>query len=440
MGERDWGDQKLIEAELRQTKVRVAAIGQAGENLVRYACVVNDLKHANGRGGMGAVMGSKNLKAVAVRGTRHISFYDNKVLKRKIKWFANNSMESPIERSLHDGGTIGADLTALNEAGLLPTRNFRSGSFEMADAISGETFHKNYFVKAGGCHGCMVRCKRVARSDGPWKMNPDYGGPEYETAAAFGSLCGVSDLEAICKAHELCNTYTLDTISTGATIAFAMECFEKGLLNVDDTGGLDLHFGNTQAMIQCVNLIAQRKGFGDLLAEGSRRMASRIGGGSENFAIHVKGQELAMQEPRGRGGLALAYALSSTGANHTEGPNDYLFQEGGLGVNDLPDIGILETTPAIVLSPEKVRQFTFMQFIWNLFNTLGLRIFTAGPGNLMKMRHVAEAVAAATGWTTNLWEIMKLAERTVTIKRTVSVREGVTRADKTAFRSGCSNR
>jgi len=421
--------QQLIEQELGESKLRMTAIGPGGENLVRYACVVTDLKHTNGRGGMGAVMGSKNLKAVAVRGRQAIPFKDKEALKRLIKWYADNFMDHPIERVLHDGGTIGWDVTELDEAGILPTRNFRSGSFEKADEICGDTFHKQYFVEAGSCQGCVVRCKRVARSEGPWKVDPAYGGPEYETAAAFGSLCGVSDLEAICKAHELCNMYTLDTISTGSTIAFAMECFEKGLLTREDTDGLELRFGAGEAMISCVHKIARRDGFGDLLAEGSRRMAQKIGGGSEKFAMQVKGQEMAMHEPRGKGSLAMAYALSSTGANHTEGPHDYLFQEGALGVEDLHELGIFEPVPAIELSPRKARQFAYMQYTWNLFNTLGLCIFTAGPGKLLKMNQVAEAIRAATGWNVYMWELMKLAERTVTIKRMVSVRQGATRAE-----------
>jgi aldehyde:ferredoxin oxidoreductase len=410
-------------------KVRVAAIGPGGENRVRYACVVNALKHTNGRGGMGAVMGSKQLKAIAVRGGAAVPVSDKDALKRLIAWYADHFMDHPIERVLHDGGTIGWDVTELDEAGILPTRNFRSGSFEKAADICGETFHKRFFVEAGGCQGCVVRCKRVARSEGAWKVDPAYGGPEYETAGAFGSLCGVSDLEAVCKAHELCNRYTLDTISTGATIAWAMECFENGLLTVKDTDGLDLRFGNARAMVACIEKIARREGVGDLLAEGSLRAARRVGGGAERFAMQVKGQEMAMHEPRGKGSLALAYALSSTGANHTEGPHDYLFQPGALGVGDLPEIGLLTPVPAIELSPDKVRQFTYMQYTWNLFNTLGLCIFTCGPGKLMKMHQVAEALAAATGWDARLFEIMKLGERTVTLKRCVSVCQGASRAD-----------
>lgn len=421
--------QHLIESDLGQTKVRVAAIGPGGENQVRYACVVTDMRHTNGRGGMGAVMGSKNLKAIAAKGSGAIPFADKEALKQMIKWYADNFMDHPIQRVLHDGGTIGWDVTELDEGGILPTRNFHSGSFEKAQEICGETFHQAYFVKAGSCQGCVVRCKRVAKSDGQWKVDPTYGGPEYETAAAFGSLCGVSDLEAVCKAHELCNKYTLDTISTGSTIAFAMECFENGFLTVEDCDGLDLRFGNAEAMMACIEKIARRDGFGDLLAEGSRLAAQKIGGDAEKFSMQVKGQEMAMHEPRGKGTLALAYALSSTGANHTEGPHDYMFQEGAIGVADLKELGIFESIPAIGLSDAKVRQFTYLQYTWNLFNTLGLCIFTAGPGKLMKMNQVAEVLRAATSWNVYMWELMKLAERTVTLKRCVTVRQGGSRKD-----------
>jgi aldehyde:ferredoxin oxidoreductase len=421
--------QAAIRKEVGDPRARVAGIGPGGENMVRFACVVNNLRHTNGRSGMGAVMGSKNLKAVAVRGRGMVPLHDKTNLKRIIKWYADNFMDHPIERVLHEGGTIGWDVTELNEAGILPTYNFHSGSFEQADDICGHTFHQAYFVEPDSCHSCPVGCKRVARSEGPYSVDPAYGGPEYETTASFGSLCGISDLEAVCKAHELCNKYTLDTISTGVTIAFAMECFENGLLTSADTDGLELRFGNAEAMIDLIHKIAGREGIGDLLADGSRAAARKIGGGAKRFAMQVKGQEMAMHEPRGKGSLALAYALSSTGANHTEGPHDYLFQEGALGVPDMAELGIYEPIPAVYLGPEKARQFAYMQMTWNVFNTLGLCIFTAGPGKLLKMSQVAEAVQAATGWGVTLWEIMKLGERTITIKRAVSVREGITRAD-----------
>jgi len=420
--------QDLIRQEVGHPKARVVLIGPAGENLVRYASVVNNLRHTNGRSGMGAVMGSKNLKAIAVRGTTGISFKDQDTLKRMIKWYANTFKDHPIEKIIHEGGTIGWDVTELNQAGILPTYNFHSGSFEHADEICGHTFHKTYFVEADGCHACPIRCKRVARSTGPYQVDPTYGGPEYETTAAFGSLCGVSNLEAICKAHELCNKYTLDSISTGVTIAFAMECFENGLLTSEDTDGLELRFGNEQAMIQVIEKIAKREGIGDLLAEGSRRAAEKIGGGAQNYAMNVKGLECPMHEPRGKATQALSYALSSIGATHVECPHDWTF-ELDFSIPDLAELGIFEPVPPLSLDPEKVRRFAYGQMTWNVLNTLGLCIFTVGPGKLLKMSQVAEALNAATGWDTSLWELMKLGERTITIKRLVSAGQGISRSD-----------
>jgi aldehyde:ferredoxin oxidoreductase len=421
--------QAAIREEVKDSQVRIASIGPAGENLVRYACIVNNLRHTNGRSGMGAVMGSKNLKAIAVRGSKTVPLKDPEALKRLNKWYAENFMDHPIERSLHEGGTIGWDVTELDELGILPTRNFHEGSFVHANEICGETFHKTLFLKADHCHGCPVRCKRVAYSQGPYKVDPTYGGPEYETVGALGSLCGVSNLEAICKGHELCNKYTLDTISTGVTIAFAMECFENGLLTLKDTDGIELRFGNDQAMIQMIEKITRREGIGDLLAEGCMRAAQKIGGGAQRFAIQVKGQEAAMHEPRGKGIVALAYALNSSGANHCECPHDYAFREGGIGVPDMVPLGILQPVHPYHMTPQKVRQFAYGQMTWNACNTLGMCIFTAGPYKLLKMKQLAEAVQAATGWDTSLFEMMKLGERTVTLKRAAAVRAGISRKD-----------
>jgi len=172
MGQGTGETQRIIEEQVGAPNVRVAAIGPAGENQVRFACVVNALKHTNGRGGMGAVMGSKNLKAIAVRGSRPVPFKDKDALKQMIKWYADHFMDHPIERVLHDGGTIGWDVTELDEAGILPTLNFRSGSFEKAEDICGNTFHQKYFVEAGACQACVVRCKRVARSTAPGRSTP----------------------------------------------------------------------------------------------------------------------------------------------------------------------------------------------------------------------------------------------------------------------------
>ncbi len=268
--------QQEIRSELGDEKIRVLQTGIAGENLVRFAAITNDLRHFNARSGMGAVMGSKNLRAIAVRGgQRYQSLaHDPEALMALGKKLAKGVKENPISWDLQVRGTPGL-IEPLNLGGILPTRNFRQGAFELADQIKWEEYEKQLLTARRSCYACAVRCKREVRVDG---RTSEYGGPEYETLGALGPNCAVGDLQALAKANELCNAYLLDSISTGATIAFAMECFEHGLIGLEDTGGIELRFGNAEAMLQMIELIARREGFGDLLAEGSKRAAETIGG------------------------------------------------------------------------------------------------------------------------------------------------------------------
>ena len=307
-----WGQltahvQETIRAELGDDKIRVLQIGPAGENLVRYAGITNDLRHFNGRNGIGAVMGSKNLRAVAVRGRQRYQTlaYDPDTLLKLGRKLAKGVRESPQSWDLQQRGTPGI-VEPLNISGILPTRNFRQGAFENVDEIKWEAYEKDLLTARRSCYACAVRCKREVAVDGQIST---YGGPEYETVAAFGPNCGVSDLQVIAKANEMCNAYMLDSISTGATIAFAMECFEHGLIGLEDTGGLDLRFGNADAMLTMVERIAKRQGIGDLLAEGSQRAARQIGGDAHFFAMQVKGQELPMHDPRGKYNVGVGYAI-----------------------------------------------------------------------------------------------------------------------------------
>ncbi len=307
-----WGQltahvQETIRAELGDDKIRVLQIGPAGENLVRYAGITNDLRHFNGRNGIGAVMGSKNLRAVAVRGRQRYQTlaYDPDTLLKLGRKLAKGVRESPQSWDLQQRGTPGI-VEPLNSSGILPTRNFRQGAFENVDEIKWEAYEKDLLTARRSCYACAVRCKREVAVDGQISA---YGGPEYETVAAFGPNCGVSDLQVIAKANEMCNAYMLDSISTGATIAFAMECFEHGLIGLEDTGGLDLRFGNADAMLTMVERIAKRQGIGDLLAEGSHRAARQIGGDAHFFAMQVKGQELPMHDPRGKYNVGVGYAI-----------------------------------------------------------------------------------------------------------------------------------
>lgn len=421
--------QDLIRQELGDDRIRVATIGQAGENLVRYACVLNELKHVNGRSGLGAIMGSKNLKAVAVRGHGKPDFFDVERLREIARWFNNRYPSNGPTIGLQKFGTTG-QVMGLNTTGTLPTRNFRFGEFEHAKELDGEKLVSTVLKGREGCFGCPIRCKRVAEcSDSRFSVDPRYGGPEYETVGAFGSNCGIHDAAAIAKANELCNRYTLDTISTGVTIAFAMECFENGLITVRDTDGVELRFGNADAVLRMVEAIAFRRGIGDLLADGVKRAAESIGRGAERFAMHVKGQELPLHDPRGKTGVGLGYAVSPTGADHLEAAHDGLFAQDTPVFKALAPLGIHSPVSPRSVDGEKVRAFTYLQHLYSLENCLGLCIYVGGPGRALSLDKLVETVHAATGWDTSLWELLKIGQKMTTMARIFNIREGFTRDD-----------
>jgi aldehyde:ferredoxin oxidoreductase len=305
--------------------------------------------------------------------------------------------------------------------------------FEGAEKISGEKMAETILRNDDGCYACSVRCKRAVEVlSGPYMTTALYGGPEYETLAALGSLLCIDDLAAIAKGNELCNRYTLDTISAGVAIGFAMECFENGILTQEDTEGIDFRFGNIEAMLKGLEWIAFRKNrLGDLLAEGVKVAAAKIGRGTEKFAFHVKGQELPMHDPRGKTGVGLSYAVSPTGADHIEAPHETPFTAPGPMLGRIAPLGLLEPIPAQDFGPRKVRLYTYLQFVWSLYNSMGVCNFAGGPVFALPLNKLAEVVNAITGWETSLWELLKVGERTVTMARVFNVREGFGRKDDT---------
>ena len=290
-----WGQntketEEAIKKELNEKRARTAMIGPGGENLVKFSCLMHGAKDAAGRGGLGAIMGSKNLKAVAVRGSQSASMAKPEDVKKLRKWMLEN-MDKVA--NFTDFGT-GANMNGFEEMGNLPTRNFRDGAFPEVEKINAQTIKETIRIGMEGCYACPVKCKKVVELKDPYEIDPVYGGPEYETLGALGSNCGIDDLNAVSRASALCNAYAIDTISTGGAIAFAMECYENGLITKEDTDGIELTFGNSEAMLQMVDKIARREGIGDLLAEGSARAAEKIGKGAEAFSIQVKKLELTM--------------------------------------------------------------------------------------------------------------------------------------------------
>ncbi len=415
--------QNMVRAELGEKTARLAMIGPGGEKLVRYACVINDLKHAAGRSGVGAVMGSKNLKAIAARGHKSIPLADPDGLKELAKWMTEHWAEKASE--LHELGTDGG-LLSLNEEGRLPTRIFQDGQFEGADKVSGEAMRDTILTERGSCFACPIACKRVVEvNDADYKVDPIYGGPEYETIGAFGTNCGVDDLRAISKANELCNAYGVDTIAAGMAVSFAMECYEAGLLTKKDTGGLDLKFGNGKAMVELTRMICEREGLGDLLAEGTDAAAKKIGPKAKDFAINVKGQPFPMHECRTRHGQALGYAVSPTGADHMHN-----FWDGGMAKNPLEkglqELGIYETVAQTDLSGQKVYAYTTVANWQWLLNTISCCMFIPWT-----RQQVVSLVKTIAGWDTNVFELLQAGERGVTMARIFNLREGLTRADDT---------
>ena len=418
-----WGKQifqtnKIIKDETNAKLAKIASIGPGGEKLVRFASIIHDLRHVSGRGGMGAVMGSKNLKAVALKGTGQTKVARPKKLKVLAKWMAKN-----VDRLAHDLHTYGtgAAMDIYESLGALPVNNFREGVFPQADSISAQTIKKTISVGMETCFACVVRCKKIVKVDeGQWKVDPIYGGPEYETLVALGSNCGVYDLKAISKANELCQRYSLDTISTGGTISYAMECFENGLLSPDQTDGINLSFGNKESMLKVIEMIGLREGIGDILAEGSKRAAKQLGLETEKFSVQVKGQEVPMHDPRLRRGQGLGYAVSPTGADHMHNIYDTLYSQ--KIPNEVEGLGILEPVPIEDLGPKKVRLFHYIS-TWNsLDNCLCLCMFTP-----WKVRQKIAIVNYVTGWKTTAFELMKVSERATNLARIFNVREGFNR-------------
>lgn len=422
----------LIKAELNDPKARVAQIGVGGENLVRYACIMNDLSHFYGRTGLGAVMGSKLLKAVVVRG-KHKPEVADPVKVRELTTMFNKAIPNHPALSMHQKLGTSKGVLPTSKGGMLPTHNFRGGTFEGAEGISGEVMSEKILLKNDTCYACATRCKRVVAYEGEdFSIDPAYGGPEYETIVSFGSNALVDDICVVAKANEMCNRFGIDTISAALTITCAMDCYENGLLTQDDTDQIDLRFGNGAAILDCLEKIAHRDGFGNLLAEGSKRMAEKIGGNALDYAMQIKGQELPGHEPRGKWGVALGYGLSPTGADHLNAAHDPWFtvdadpKTAWVSLNDIRPVGVTEPIPALYLGPEKVRMFVQLQNIWSLINVIDFCLFDMVPEfSLYQLDDIVEAVRAVTGWNTSLLELALWGERGVNLTRAFNAREGM---------------
>ncbi len=378
-------------------RFQIAAIGPAGENLVRYATVSHDGRHA-GRGGLGAVFGSKKLKAIAVAGDRTTSFADSDGLMEYSRELSRLSF-GPATRKYRELGTV-SNLLTFNRLGTLPVRNFQTGTLAEAEALAPETMSPTHTRTRASCAACTIGCEHI------FHRNGDKAGVrmEYENLFALGPLCGITDPEVVLSASALCDELGIDTISAGGTIAFAMECAERGLINLPE-----LRFGNGSALIAMLNQIAAREGFGNLLAEGSRAAAAEIGQGAEEFAPHVKGLEIPGYEPRALQTMALGFAVSTRGADHN--------RSGAYQVDFSPAVDRMNVDPsAAALAVETEDEAA-------IIDALILCKFVRGVFD-EKLSAMAEMLQLVTGWNITPDELRRTAQRIVNAKKLYNIRQG----------------
>ena len=414
-------------------KAEILQHGIGAENGVLFSSLVSMSNRHNGRTGMGLVMASKNLKAVVVRGKRKMEIFDSKALTALNRIGPKALPENGDMVGLAKDGTATVVLFN-NTIGTLPTRNYNEGQFEGCEPISGEKMTETILKERDTCYACVVKCKRVVEiKDGPYKVDPRYGGPEYETLGTFGSYCGIDDLAAISLANQICNEYAVDSIAAGATIAFAMECFEKGVITREQTGGLELKFGNTDAMIQALYMMVKGEGeFGKTLGMGSERAAKVWGKDSDEFLITVKGAEAPAHMPQAKRSLALIYAVNPFGADHQSSEHDPYYEEGmaDFNLDRLKQIGLGEPQPAYSLTEEKVRFAYETEVFYSMLDSAELCQFVYGPTwTLYDAKDTVAMMNSVTGWDLTVEEIMEVGRRRLDLFRTFNAREGFGRKD-----------
>jgi aldehyde:ferredoxin oxidoreductase len=412
---------RLIRGELGED-FNVACIGIAGENLVRYAGIFNDVHRPAGRCGVGTVMGSKRLKAVAARGTQEIKIANKDAFSQISKRNYDLVNESLLKITLETYGT--AMVTDLvNVRGGFPTRNWQTGVVPDIDKISGITLESTVLVDRKHCYACPISCCRVSVvKSGPYACKGE--GPEFESIGSFGAMCALESLEAVTLAHNLCDDYGLDVISTGSTIAFTIECYEKGILTKADTDGLELKFGDPDVVIQLIHKIAKREGIGDLLAEGTKRVAAKLDKGAERFAMHVKGLELPAYDPRAAKICGLAFATANRGGDHITA-----YVEGPAFV-DIPFLCVEDSRIEdwIVENPAEAKVVKDLEDALTVFDCVGTCKFM---GMALATEDWVDMIANCIGWEFSVSDFRKVGERVYNLARAFNVRDGLTRADDT---------
>ncbi|MDW7674238.1 MAG: aldehyde ferredoxin oxidoreductase family protein [Bacillota bacterium] len=418
-GKTTWETEKQLKVELGQDSAQVASIGPAGENMVRFAAIINNLCRAAARTGMGAVMGSKNLKAVVIKGNKGIAVKRPEQFLEIVHQCEGDILKDPLYEVASTLGTTA--ITGLAQMlGFLPTKNFQQSAFDQADNLRGEVLMQEYVTKHKGCFNCPVSCSRYYRvTEGPY-AGATGEGPEYESISALGSKCGNGNLPSVLKANTLCNQLGLDTISTGNMIAWAMECFEKGLIKENDLDGKKLEWGNHTLEVKLIEQIAYRQGIGNILAEGGIRAAAKFGG--IDFLVHSKGMDYPAVDVRGTKGMALSFAVSPRGGDHLKGLPLYEVAPDIYKDDIKEELGI-ETTSEYWRQYATKAQLMLWHENWHcVVDSLGLCKLEGIAIKPLKPKHFRDLLAAATGWDIRVEELEKIGERIWSLERLIGIR------------------
>jgi len=427
-----YGTDAALKEELHDSDVKVACVGQAAENGVTYAGVFTSLVRAAARTGMGTLMAAKNMKALAIRGSKSVQVADPEGFDKLVEELENQVYDSPDYKGRSTMGSTRI-LNPLNYLGYLVSYHFKTGFFKNADKISGETLREHYNVKVKACSSCPLPCSRffVIKSGRFAGLSGE--GPEYETLGSVGSRCGIDDIEAILKANDMLNRYGLDSITTGECIALAMECYEKGWLTKEQADGLDLSWGNADTMLTLIDKIAKREGFGAKLAYGSKKAGELIGHGAEKLAAQVKGLEIIAGEPRGMKAFALTYAVSSRGADHLRA--EPMFEMSGNTDLAIKRFGAPEAALRLEYKTKgKVTKYYEECAVLadSLTMCKNITALLDGAPRYYELQDVASRLLkSAVGWDISPSQVHNIGERVINLERAFNVREGITRKDDT---------
>jgi aldehyde:ferredoxin oxidoreductase len=401
----------MIKEELGDYYIRVAAIGPAGEKLVRIACIINEKTRAAGRCGMGAVMGSKNLKAIAVRGTHDVTVAKPDEFLEFVKEF-HERMKGPATKKYRTLGTP-ENVLVHNTLHCMPTRNYNNAHFEAAEKVSGEYLNERYVAKIIGCSSCAMRCEHICVvAEGPYKGA--MARVEYEPLWALGPYCGIDRLDAVIKGSELCNYYGMDSISAGVIVGFAMDCYENGILTAKDMDGIEARFGNHEALVKLLEKMGKREGIGDILAEGVKFAAEKIGKGAEKLAQHIKGVEVTGYDLRCLKTAALGFAVSFRGADHNR-HGAYAFDVKG-------------KFNRLKYEKGRAKAVKDIEDVYTIIDSLIICKFSRGT-YYKEFEDLAKLYTLVTGWETTPEEMRLKGERINNLARVINVREGLGRKD-----------